>query len=339
MVIGGAVRGNNSRKIKCGEKCAGPREQGMIIKHVLFYVQVLLLSLLILHGGEIGACLKQVQIVLKRIELPQYEPSGAAEEAPQDADYVNSIGIVNVERPIQRTWTETLLRLDDLGRSDPDIAKICQNSGLYPEKMLMALANNPEMADYVAGYLGEREDAACRLTDAEKKQDFPLLLQWDPRWGYQSYGNDSYVGVSGCGPTCLSMVLYSLTGDETLTPDRIAAYAVGNGYYVEGTGTAWALMKDFPRFFGVKVTEPERSERALREELDRGGMLICAMGEGEFTAAGHFIVLYGYDGAGFLVNDPNCVARSRKRWTYEEMGEQIRHVWGYWKSGRSDGGV
>lgn len=332
MVTGEERLENDSRKIGRDGVQVRLFRQWQIKKRMLFAAWVLMLTILALHIRDIDARMKQMQILLRRIELPQYEAVQTAGEAPQEADYVSSIGSIgtlNVERPIQRTWTETLLRLDDLGQTDPVIARICENRNLYPEKMLAALANNPEMADYVAGYAGKREKAACRLTDAEKKQEFPLLLQWDPRWGYQAYGSDSYIGVSGCGPTCLAMVLYSLTGEESLTPDRIAAYAIENGYYVEGTGTAWALMKDFPRFFGVKITEFEKSEEALTEELDRGHILICAMGEGEFTVAGHFIVIYGYDESGFMVNDPNCVARSRKRWTYEEIGGQIKHVWGY----------
>lgn len=27
---------------------------------------------------------------------------------------------------------------------------------------------------------------------------------------------------------------------------------------------------------------------------------------------------------GFKVNDPNCVARSRKRWAFDEIGQQIK---------------
>ena len=236
---------------------------------------------------------------------------------------------------MQRTWTETLGRLDTLGQADPVIARISEESSLYPEKMLTALANNPEMADYVAGYLSGNgtDSTSAGLSELEKRQPFPLFLQWDPRWGYESYGSDSFIGVSGCGPTCLSMVLYYLTGDESLTPDRIADYAIENGYYVEGTGTAWALIKDFPRFYGIRVTEPEKSEQAFRSELDQGNMLVCAMGKGDFTTAGHFIVIYGYDDAGFKVNDPNCVARSRKRWDFESIGGQIKNVWSMSGSG------
>lgn len=317
---------NDGKKRREEVRWARYREQ-QIKKRALFIVKGLILAVLLVHIRMLDTQLKQVQVALKRMELPKYETVQNTEETHQEADYVSSIGIVSVERPVQRTWTETLLRLDSLGQSDPVIAQISQNSDLYPEKMLTALANNPEMADYVAGYLSGSDDIAGGLTQAEKEQAFPLLLQWDPRWGYRSYGSDSYIGVSGCGPTCLAMAMYYLTGDETLTPDRIAEYAVRNGYYVEGTGTAWALMKDYPRFYGVKVTEPEISEYALRKELDQGSVLICAMGKGEFTTAGHFIVVYGYDQDGFMVNDPNCVARSRKQWEFDKISGQIKSVW------------
>lgn len=104
--------------------------------------------------------------------------------------------------------------------------------------MLEALANNPEMAGFVAGYPDRSLVAEKGLSESEKRQKIPLLLQWDPRWGYQAYGENSCIGVSGCGPTCLSMVLYALIREETLTPDRIAAFSMENGYYIEGIGTS-----------------------------------------------------------------------------------------------------
>ena len=38
-------------------------------------------------------------------------------------------------------------------------------------------------------------------------------------------------------------------------------------------------------------------------------------------------MIYDYDQDGFLVNDPNCVARSRSRWTYDQIGGQMKHLW------------
>ena len=39
------------------------------------------------------------------------------------------------------------------------------------------------------------------------------------------------------------------------------------------------------------------------------------------------MVVYGYDQEGFLINDPNCVARSRQSWSYDRIDRQIKHLW------------
>ena len=207
------------------------------------------------------------------------------------------------------------------------IDEIYQSRFQYPKELLAALANNPEMADFTYGYLGG-DRVTGGFTTAEKEQEFPLFLQWDPRWGYESYG-ESCIGLAGCGPTCLSMVLFYLTRDETLTPDKIAKYSMENGYYVKGAGTAWTLMEDIPKLYGIKFTELSSSEHSIKAALDKGNIVVCAMGRGYFTTSGHYIVIYGYDEDGFMVNDPNCIARSNERWTFGEIQYQIKNIWAY----------
>lgn len=237
------------------------------------------------------------------------------------------MGSVRVEKPVERTWKETLQKLEEIGRENPTVWKIYQNSSDYPEIMLTALANNPEMADFVAGYPDNDGSVTGGISEQEKEQNFPLFLQWDSRWGYQDYGGAN-IGLAGCGPTCLSMVMYYLTRDESFTPDRIAEYSMKHGYYVEGTGTAWALLTDFPTAYGVRVEELGAAEDALKAKLDDGGVLICAMRKGDFTLTGHFIVIYGYEDGKFLVNDPNCAARSRG-WSFAQISGQIKNIWAY----------
>ena len=53
------------------------------------------------------------------------------------------------------------------------------------------------------------------------------------------------------------------------------------------------------------------------------------MSAGDFTASGHFIVIYGYDEEGYLINDPNCVARSREHWSWDRLEKQIKNIWIY----------
>lgn len=218
--------------------------------------------------------------------------------------------------------------LAKLAKENEDIAGIYAERSKYPEELLAALAANQEMTDFVKGYLASDGTVTGGISEEEKGQSFPLFLQWDKRWGYSPYGRSS-ICISGCGPTCLSMVLYYLLGDESLTPDVIADYSMDNGYYMSGTGTAWKLLEDVADMHGLNVWQPKASDRILKEELDKGSVIICSMKPGEFTAGGHFIVIYGYDSEGFLVNDPNCVARSRRRWTYDEIGRQIKNTWVY----------
>lgn len=300
---------------------------------------LLLASFIVLAGTALGARdiragLEDMWTEWKRREIRQYGTAQAGAGAPTPVEYDNaefmaSLGVWEIERPVERTEKEVLRRLEELGQASPVIEQIYGNHSLYPEELLAVLANNPEMADFVFGYPGA-ESAAGEITPTEKEQEFPLFLQWDPRWGYKPYG-ESCIGLAGCGPTCLSMVLFYLTGDEELTPDRIAAYSMENGYYVEGTGTAWALMEDVPRLYGVEATTIGLDEGKMEAVLDAGGIIVCAVRKGDFTLSGHFIVIYGRDEEGFLVNDPNSLARSGKRWTFRELQGQIKNIWAYEK--------
>ncbi len=324
---------NNNRNIRMKERRAGYRKKEQTGNRLLLLAMVAVIAVVVFHIRDIKAELEEMRTALKRIEVLEYgRIETSVKTYPQEeTDYVSSITIMNVEKPVQRTQAETIQRLEELGKENPEIATISRSSSQYPEAMLTALANNPEMADFVAGYLSDNKYAAGGLTELEKEQECPLFLQWDSRWGYELYGGDSCIGLAGCGPTCLSMILYYLTRDETLTPDRIAAYSMENDYYVSGTGTAWGLMEDFPEIYGIKATEPRMTERSIKAELDKGKVLICAMGQGDFTVSGHFIVIYGYGDSGFQINDPNCVARSRREWTFEEIKDQVKKIWAYGK--------
>ena len=242
--------------------------------------------------------------------------------------YADQVGLDQVDKPKERTYREIISRLKELGQESSLIQQVVDNAKNYPEQLLEALANNPELQDFAAHYLENKGTVTGEgLTEGEKSQEFPLFLQWDPRWGYASYGDNSVVGLSGCGPTALSMVLWYLTGNEELTPDKIADYSMKNGYYISGTGTKWLLLEEVPPLYGIWVSQPEADDSIMKEVLDGGDIIILSMAPGDFTVGGHFIVIYGYTEEGFLVNDPNCVARSRQTWTWEELKDQTKHMW------------
>jgi len=324
MVTGG-------RNVRMNRQQMESRRKKQQIRWISLLVRVAVLVVIVFCIRNIYTRLEEMRMELERLEMQQFgmvqtSADAQSQDKSNDVDYADSLGTWEVGKPIERTETEVLQRLGELGQTSSLIEGIYQNHSRYPKELLAALANNPEMEEFVSGYPGNGVTGG--ITASEKEQEFPLFLQWDRRWGYKPYG-DSCIGLAGCGPTCLSMVLFYLTRDETHTPDSIAAYSMKNGYYVEGTGTSWALMEDVPKLYGIKVTSVNRAANNMRAVLDNGGIIICAMRKGDFTISGHYIVIYGYDNEGFMVNDPNCVARSGKRWTFSEIENQIKSIWVY----------
>lgn len=213
-------------------------------------------------------------------------------------------------------------------KESSDWEKVFENRELYPAYLLDALELNPELLEFVKGFPESGPEVSGGISQGESEQKYPLFLQWDSRWGYVPYG-DSVIGLAGCAPTCLSMVVYSLTRNEAATPDMFAEYSTKQGYYVEGTGTSWELLTDIPAKYKVKAKTLGLDETAMKNHLDRGHLLICSMGPGDFTMTGHFIVLYGYGKEGFYVNDPYSRIRSSQSWDYETLKGQIKNIWVY----------
>ncbi len=223
-----------------------------------------------------------------------------------------------------------------LNESDKDVIRksrrycaILKQRDAYPTRMIEDLERNPEMLDFVEQYGKQTKLLSEEFTQTEKETEFPLLIQWDSRWGYKPYGN-SIIGLSGCGPTCLSMVLFALTRNPQLTPDFIAGYSMDKGYYIEGVGTSWDLMTDIAEYYGVTVENIEvLAEDEMKKYLSEGAVLICSMGPGDFTDQGHFIVIRGYNKNGFIVNDPFSYTNSSHEWSYEKLIPQICQTWIY----------
>lgn len=199
----------------------------------------------------------------------------------------------------------------------------------YPEEIIETLVKNSETEEFVLNYPLKKGDYSKEdLDECLNQTQVPLILQWDSRWGYYEYGS-SVIGVTGCGPTCLSMVSIHLLQDSKLTPVYMADYAKENGYYAEGIGTAWDFMTYGARNLGLKVQEVTLDENVVTRHLRQGRPIICTMGPGDFTESGHFIVLVGVEDGKIRVNDPNSKARSEKLWDFDDFKYQIKNMWAY----------
>lgn len=165
--------------------------------------------------------------------------------------------------------------------------------------------------------------------DAEISVDegeIPYLLQYDSRWCFHGYGS-SFMGFTGCGPTCLSMALIGLTGNTDYTPAYVADRAEAAGHYVPGAGTAWSLFTEGAAEFGLRGEAISAGRRELSRLLDEGSIVVASMLPGDFTTSGHFILIYGSNLLGFKVYDPNSIERSERLWSYDTLAPQIAQLW------------
>ena len=196
--------------------------------------------------------------------------------------------------------------------------------GRYPEDLIELLEINPETREFVLNY-PFRQEMEIDLSGYDR-DTVPLFLQWDPMWGYEAYGSGC-IGQTGCGPTCLAMAGYYLTGDDSFNPKAVADFAAENHYYAPGYGSSWTLISEGAEKLGLTATELPLVKGKMVDAVENGHPVILALGKGDFTSSGHYIVLTGWEDGAFRVNDPNSPIRSDRLWTYEELEGQIRNIW------------
>ena len=202
----------------------------------------------------------------------------------------------------------------------------------YPDYMIELLEQNSETLEFVLEYPENKDkNFTIDLSEYKNAKKVPLLLQWDKRWGYTPYGS-GIIATSGCGPTCLSMVAVYLLNDTDLNPLYMANFSEVSGYCIWGNGSSWTLMSEGAQKLGLKAEEIPLDENIIAGKLKEGNPIICAMGAGDFTSSGHFIVLTEYVDGGFMVNDPNSIKNSNKIWYYEDIKGQFRNLWAMSKS-------
>ena len=230
-----------------------------------------------------------------------------------------------------RLWnTMEVPEAGEYAEADRAIAAFAEENGLslgdYPEELRALLERNPETEEFVLHYPLDRDkpiDVDLSMYDTD---GVPLFLQWDRQWGCMEYGGKP-AALTGCGPVCLSMAAYYLTGDEAFSPDNMIEFAKKGGYYSPGSGSSWTLISEGGVELGFNVTEIPLVKKRILDNLEAGNPIICAMGQGDFTSSGHFIVLVGVEDGLLRVNDPNSIEKSGRLWAFEDIEDQFRNLW------------
>jgi len=231
---------------------------------------------------------------------------------------------------VKLLWREATFYLSEHTETELKVKKYAEDNGVfygqYPENLIDLLERNPETEDFVLRY-PFRDEEELEIFEYDLSEGVPLMMQWDKRWGYSNYGSDM-IAITGCGPVCLAMAGYYVTGgDEAFYPAKIAEFSEKNGYYSKGNGSSWTLISEGGVRLGLDVTEIPLVKKRIMDNLDVDNPIICSMRAGDFTTSGHYIVLVGSEDGLIRVNDPNSYINSAKLWSYEQLEPQIRNLW------------
>lgn len=239
-----------------------------------------------------------------------------------------------LRKPLYRLYVDISFSWTEHTPAELEVKAYADEMGVsyadYPKSLISLLERNPETRDFVLDY-PFREALETDMTEFSR-DTVPLMLQWDKRWGYQKYGSDM-IAITGCGPTCLAMAGYYLTGEESMNPGTVVEFAQRNGYYAPGYGSSWTLISEGGPKLGLTVTELPLVKKKIVSSLEGGNPVILALGPGDFTSSGHYIVLSAVEDGAFRVCDPNSVTNSQRLWTYEELEGQIKNIWSIEYSG------
>ena len=145
--------------------------------------------------------------------------------------------------------------------------------------------------------------------------------QTDPRWRNIMYSGTNNpretIGTDGCGPTCAAMVAATLRSDK-IKPDAVAKWFMQNGGVSPRDGTYWFIFGKYFSYLKIPCTQTN-SDAMAKQALAKDWMVITAMGKGQWTSVGHFILAYGLSGSKVKIHDPNSEA------SYRELGDQTNY--------------
>ena len=132
--------------------------------------------------------------------------SRSSPPSDSDSDYIIMAADQNgnvSDTPIENSTDADLLQtLQTLKKQEPKIQDIIDHFQEYPSELLEMLSKNLDMLDFVLEYPNKKGEVFSDTIGDVKLGTYPLLLQYDPRWGYAFYGDD-VIAVNGCGRSYL----------------------------------------------------------------------------------------------------------------------------------------
>ena len=188
-----------------------------------------------------------------------------------------------------------------------------------PPKTLPAAAPDPEEIPVF-------KDGTYTLSLTSSVGLLTYYNQNDVRWADALYGGRDPIASYGCGPTALAMLVTSFT-NQTYTPADMAYWAASNNYWSAGAGTKHNFFLEGAAAFGFHASSFQNfTPEGIISELKSGHVLVALMGPGQFTNAGHFIIIYDYwSGNQVSIADPASLERTQIPWDIQTLISELAY--------------
>lgn len=207
--------------------------------------------------------------------------------------------------------------------SNPKAQWVYMNFYNLPNREALTVGNDPDTIDFIYNLNnGSTDFPSFSGESLELNRKTPFYLQWDNRWAYNDLPPRN-IGISGCGPTSMAMILSRLKNDKTITPNKISIDA---RTYMSNEGISWNFFNDGASIYGYTIDDVPLDKDAMIKALEKGPLLV-SVSRGYFTLYGHIFVIDSYQDGKFIINDPNSIKNTMRPWTYEEIHDQIVHMW------------
>ncbi|WMI80956.1 C39 family peptidase [Anaerotignum sp. MB30-C6] len=193
-----------------------------------------------------------------------------------------------------------------------------------------ALSKEQKNRDNASANKNDKEDEEKEIILESSTVDLVYFSQTDPRWNTTIYGTDNIIGVYGCGPTTLAMVLSTFT-DNDITPDMAATWAYDNGHFCDNSGSYHSIIPDGANAFGLTSESLKNpSKETIFNELNQGNLVVVLMNKGIFTSQGHFIILRGVTPEGkVLIADSQNAENSQQPWDLQTILDEAKYSASY----------
>lgn len=228
---------------------------------------------------KIEECRQRVEAITSGLNLKEYQKNALISRAYN----YNASGFAEKYKAYWNPET------DDLYEVKPDETTGDFNHSLYKQYMSKPITSKgivlsglitrrkSEWTLFQTGYydvLNERHVSFSGTTVKVGNYEFPHYLQKNYT---DSYGSNSNIAESGCGPTSLAMILSGLLKSPSITPSTVVADIKENwpngSYYVEGAGSSHCIFTNesfLKKYYGVTVVATYPNEEAVVKALEEG---------------------------------------------------------------------